>query len=420
MWPLLDLLTINISAICAFALRHYFGDLIIKQPPLLYWDKYLLVLLALNLIYPAIFWVLGLYDRRQKRALLEEFLQIFGVISTSIAVIIIFLFMGRLWWMSRIVIFAFWGLSVVLLSLVRLLAGKLRSRPISHVADVTELIDGLRVRAAGLKKPGLISLVIVAHNSLADLSKCLKSIYACPDGPAWQVIVVDNASTDKCFELIHQQYPQVEYLLNEENRGYSVAVNRGLAAAKGEYVLILNPDIEVLPGAINIMADYLGRHKKVGLIGCRLLNSDGSLQYSARRFLDLRTYLYRFTPLRGLLAGSVIERTYLMQDWDHQNNRLVDWVLGGCMMVRKQAVAEVGLMDERYFLYFEDVDWCFRMWEKGWQVAYVAEAAMFHKHLRTSANKLFNRATKEHFKSLFKFIRQHGFYFPPNCPSSQI
>ena len=88
------------------------------------------------------------------------------------------------------------------------------------------------------------------------------------------------------------------------------------------------------------------------------------------------------------------------------------------MIVRKKAVEEVGLMDDRFFLYFEDVDWCFRMWENGWQVAYVAEAAMIHKHMRTSANKLFNRATREHFKSLFYFLLKHGFRLPKNSPSS--
>jgi GT2 family glycosyltransferase len=118
------------------------------------------------------------------------------------------------------------------------------------------------------------------------------------------------------------------------------------------------------------------------------------------------------------MAGSAIERYYLMQDWDHNDNRLVDWVLGGCMMVRKKAIEQVGLMDERFFLYFDDVDWCWQMWERGWQVAYVAEAAMFHQHMRTSANKLFSRATREHLKSLYRFVLKRGFKLPKNCPSS--
>ena len=109
-----------------------------------------------------------------------------------------------------------------------------------------------------------------------------------------------------------------------------------------------------------------------------------------------------------------------MQEWDHSDDRLVDWVLGGCMLARKKALTEVGLMDEAFFLYFEDVDLCFRLWEKGWQVAYVAGAAMFHKHMRTSANKLFARATREHFMSLGRFLLKHGFRLPAAAPSNQM
>jgi GT2 family glycosyltransferase len=264
-----------------------------------------------------------------------------------------------------------------------------------------------------------VSIVIVNTNELVKLKRCLASIMAAKASSPLEIIVVDNNSSDGTTDFLAKNYPAVKLVKNINNLGYPRSVNNGLRAASSNYCLILNPDIIVLPGAIEIMLDYMLAHPRAGIAGCRLFNENGSLQYSVRRFLDLRTYLYRFTPLRGLMAGSALERFYLMQDWDHKDNRMVDWVLGGCMMVRKEAMDEVGMMDEKIFLYFDDVDWCYRMWEKGWQVAYVADAAMVHKHERTSANKLFNRATREHFKSLFYFLRKYGFKIPFSCPSNQ-
>ena len=263
-----------------------------------------------------------------------------------------------------------------------------------------------------------VSIVILNWNGLKDTIECLESLKKI-SYPNYKVIVVDNASSDGSLQLIRDNSSWVKLVANQANIGYTKAVNQGLRFVEAEFYLILNPDIVVLPGAIEIMMHHVQKQPQVGILSCKLLNEDGTLQYSVRRFLDLRTYLYRFTPLRGLMAGSAIERYYLMQEWDHRDNRLVDWVLGGCMLARKEAIDEVGLMDEKFFLYFDDVDWCYRMWEKDWQVAYVGEAAMIHKHMRTSANRLFNRATYEHFKSLFYFLWKHGLKLPANSPSVQ-
>jgi hypothetical protein len=263
-----------------------------------------------------------------------------------------------------------------------------------------------------------LSIVIVTYNNRERIGACLDSIGRADLPMPHEMIVVDNNSTDGTLDYLRGKQKEIKLIVNPLNLGYSRAVNIGIKAASSDLILILNPDILVLPGSIEVMIDYLDAHPQVGLAGCKLLNEDGTLQYSVRRFLDLRTYLYRFTPLRGLMAGSAIERYYLMQEWDHKDNRLVDWVLGGCMLARKKALTDAGLMEEKYFIYFEDVDLCFSLWEKGWQVAYIAEAAMFHKHMRISANRLFNRATYEHFKSLFLFLKKHGFRLPKNSPSS--
>lgn len=174
---LTDLVLINLSAALAFLLRQKFGDFIIKQAPALYWPKYVQVLLTLNLLYPAIFWLLGLYDKRQKRALLEEYLLIFGIFSTSVAILIVFLFLGRLWWMSRIVLFLFYGFSVLLLCASRLI-GKRGGHSAVNKTDLEGLKREMITRQNGIK-PAInekLSIVIVTYNSLGKIDACLASL----------------------------------------------------------------------------------------------------------------------------------------------------------------------------------------------------------------------------------------------------
>ena len=416
----IDLLIINFSAIAAFVLREIAGyqDKMSASEVL---DKYLISLLLWNLLFVFIFWMLGAYDRRQKRVVIEEFVLILGLFSTGLAIQIAFMFLGQMWWMSRAIVFMFWGFSISLLCFSRLFFKKAQSGLDLIKLNVKDLELKLKDKKNQLdqKLKEALSIVIVNTNEKEKLSRCLKSLMQAGIKVPLEIIVVDNQSIDGTIEFLKKEYSQVKIVKNPQNLGYPRSVNNGLRAASADYCLILNPDIMVLPGSIEIMLQYLIEHPQVGLTGCKLLNEDGSLQYSVRRFLDARTYLYRFTPFRGLMAGSSLERYYLMQDWDHNDTRLVDWVLGGCMMVRRKAFEEIGMMDEKIFLYFDDVDWCYQMWDQGWQIAYVADAVIFHKHMRTSANKIFNRAAFEHMKSLFYFLAKRGLRFPKNCPSSQ-
>ncbi|MCX5751933.1 MAG: glycosyltransferase [Candidatus Saganbacteria bacterium] len=417
---LIDLFLINISAVAALLLREKYGHFI-REAPSYYSFKYFWVLICLDVLYLFLFWLLGAYDKRNKRALLEDFVLVFGVICTGLFILITFLFMGQMWWMSRGILYMFGFLSISFLCFFRVFVKS--SQNVKQVAGYVYDMDLLKKRLLEGKGElgslrGTLSVIIVGYNSQKTLGKCLSSLEETQKTLPFEVVFIDNNSSDGSAEVIRRQFPWVRLIVNAKNVGYTKAVNQGLKMSQTEYSLILNPDIIVFPGSIELMIDYMRKNPKIGIVGCKLLNEDGSLQHSVRRFLDLRTYLYRFTPIRGLMAGSALERFYLMQDWDHKDNRLVDWVLGGCMLVKKEAVDQVGMMDEKIFLYFDDVDWCYRMWGKGWQVAYVAEAAMLHKHMRASANNVLSRATREHFKSLFYFIFKHGFGLPQNCPSS--
>jgi hypothetical protein len=259
-------------------------------------------------------------------------------------------------------------------------------------------------RPAPLRRPD-VSIAIVNYNTRDLLRRCLATIAESATARDYEIIVVDNASSDGTRELLAAEHPEVRLLANPENVGYSRAVNQAIRAASGRYVLILNPDIEVLPGSIDALARHLDESAKTGIAGGKLLNSDGSLQYSCRTFYTFSTLLHRRTPVGRFFPNSRVVREHLMMDWDHDSERDVDWMLGACLMVRAEAIEDVGLMDERFFMYFEDVDWCYRMKQHGWRVVYVPEARMRHLHRRESAaGGLVNARLIAHLNSMFRFF----------------
>lgn len=266
-------------------------------------------------------------------------------------------------------------------------------------------IDEAARRPASLTRPD-VSVAIVSYNTRDDLCRCLSTIRDSGTKCALEILVVDNASGDGTPDAVEKDYPEVHLVRNAENVGYSRAVNQAIHAASGRFILIINPDIEVLPGSIDALLAHMHHSPKTGIAGSKLLNPDGSLQYSCRTFYTLSTLLYRRTPLGKIFPQSRVVRDHLMIDWDHDTDREVDWMLGACLMVRTEAIREVGLMDERFFMYFEDVDWCYRMKQHGWGVMYVPGAVMMHVHRRESAagGGFGNRRLRAHLNSMFRFF----------------
>ncbi len=259
------------------------------------------------------------------------------------------------------------------------------------------------------RKPRL-SIVLVCHNTRDDILDCIRSISEAPSIHETEIIVVDNASVDGSPEGVKEHFPDVRLLENTENAGYSRGVNQGIRNSSGEFILILNPDITVKANSLDQLVEYAVNNPNVGIAGSKLLNKDGTIQHSCRKFYTFKTFLYRRTPLGKLFPDSPVLRDHLMLDWDHRSNRDVDWMLGGCMLVRRKAVDDVGLMDERFFLYFEDVDWCYRMKRHGWRVVYVAKSEMMHDHRRESAATVWNRRTFMHLASLIRFYDKWSFF----------
>lgn len=253
-----------------------------------------------------------------------------------------------------------------------------------------------------------LAVVIVHYNSSGDLRRCLESLVAYALPAEHRIIIVDNASQDDGLAEVHRQYAQFQWIFSKENLGYSKGCNLGMAQVDAEYYLLLNPDIVVQPGALQLLLEFADRTPRAGMVGPQLLNEDLSVQDSCRRFYSLKTLLLRRTILGKIFPNSETVHLHLMGDFDHQSVRPVDWVLGGCILVRKSAMMRTGPMDERFFLYFEDVDWCYRMWQAGYEVLYTPDARFIHRHRRDSAQGKFSRTFWLHLGSLISFYEKWG------------
>jgi GT2 family glycosyltransferase len=220
------------------------------------------------------------------------------------------------------------------------------------------------------------------------------------------VVVVDNASTDGTPEMVTSRFPEVKLLQNSENVGFSRAYNQALQESKGRYLLVLNPDCVIHPGALAKLIEFLESEPKAGAVGPRLLNADGSLQFSCRRFPTFAAGLFRNTPLGRIFPGNRYSRQYLMMEWDHSRPQEVDWISGAAMLIRRQTLDEVGPLDEGFYMYCEDVDWCYRARQKGWKIYYLPTAIITHLIGRSSDQRPRAMVVEFH-RSMRRFYRKH-------------
>lgn len=212
-----------------------------------------------------------------------------------------------------------------------------------------------------------------------------------------EIIVVDNASTDGTAEMLRRDYPGVQLLCNEENLGFARANNRGLAQARGRYVVLLNADTEPRPGSLAAMIRFMDAHARCGAASPRLVRPDGTAQPYAFGKDPSPLYLMR----RGLAH----RRSAYLHDWAVSEPVQVDWVSGACLVARREAIARVGGLDERIFMYFEDNDWCRRMRRAGWEVWYDPGAEVMHIGGASLGQNPHARAA--YYESLVYFYRKH-------------
>jgi GT2 family glycosyltransferase len=223
-----------------------------------------------------------------------------------------------------------------------------------------------------------VSVIIVSWNTKALLARCLAQLEAACDGLDVEVFVVDNGSTDGSVELVREHFPQVRLFANRQNLGFVRANNQALPLAQGEFVLLLNSDAFVEPSALRELVGFLRSHSAAGAAGPRLNYPDGSLQRSCTAFPTVFDELCLMLQLDRLFPRSRLFGRFWLSGWDYSAVREVDVVMGACLLVRRRVVEQVGLLDEAFFMYSEEVDWCYRIRRAGWRLYLVPQARATH------------------------------------------
>jgi len=268
-----------------------------------------------------------------------------------------------------------------------------------------------------------LSIIVTNYKTPELLKLCLRSIKQCLSDIAYEVFVMDAASTEDTEFVVKGLYPEFAFVPFEKNIGFRALVNEGLKMARGKYILILNSDIILKENAVQVLIEHLDSHQDVAVVGPQLLNLDNSVQESCLRFFGPLTILARRTIFGKTVWGRKLVAKFLMRDYNHQQAREVDWLLGSSLLVRSSALEKVGPMDERFFMYFEDVDWCRRFWQAGFKIVYLPQAKIYHYHLRVSkktggVGDLFvNKYTWIHIVSAIKYFLKYKGNLMPNSVS---
>ncbi len=259
-----------------------------------------------------------------------------------------------------------------------------------------------------------LSIIIVNYNSTADLLRCLSSIRSTEEEDQLQVVVVDNASADQSSLENELRSFSSELLLNQENEGFARACNRGIRHCEASFFLLLNPDVIVHHRAIGRTLDYLRTRPGTGVTGCRILNPNGSLQLACRRSIPtVRNSLYRFLGLSRLFPESREFGAYNLTCLDEHETQPVEAVSGSFLMFRRELIEKIGLLDEQFFLYGEDLDFCYRALQAGWLVEYYADATVTHLKSR-SADQDTAVNTRHFYNAMKIFYAKH--YAPTANP----
>ncbi|PKQ28062.1 MAG: hypothetical protein CVT63_04680 [Candidatus Anoxymicrobium japonicum] len=249
-----------------------------------------------------------------------------------------------------------------------------------------------------------VAAVVINRNTSELLRECIETIFASEFAGGISVWVVDNGSDDGAPQMVLREFPGVDLIWNSSNAGYARACNQGINATREPYVLILNSDTALSANAVTEVIGYLERNPKAAIAAPMLRNSDGSLQYSCREFPSIKTaFVHGFLGL--IRDENTCSARYKKINWDHERESNVDWVSGAFMAIRREALEEIGGFDEKYFMYVEDVDLCWRMWRAGWSVGYVPSAEVFH-HIGMSSGATPARMVFHHHRGMLRFHRK--------------
>jgi hypothetical protein len=253
----------------------------------------------------------------------------------------------------------------------------------------------------------MLSIIIVNYNAGRLLKGCIDSIYKESTITPFDVWVVDNNSMDASVPMVQQNFPQVNLIENKENVGFARANNQAITKCTGNYILLLNPDTLVLQNAIEKVVDFMEANPTVGICGCKVLNEDETLQLACRRSIPTPgVAFFRLTGLSRLFPKSKIMAKYNLTYLNPDEPNEVDAVSGAFLMIRRETIDEIGLLDESFFMYGEELDWCFRAKKVGWNVVYYPDARIIH--LKGECSKTNSRkAAYEFYHAMYLFHKKH-------------
>jgi N-acetylglucosaminyl-diphospho-decaprenol L-rhamnosyltransferase len=240
-----------------------------------------------------------------------------------------------------------------------------------------------------------VSAVTVTLNALPWIERCLESLRGV------ETIVVDHGSTDGTLAVVRERFPAAR-VIEQENRGYGAGLNAGLRVASGRYVLIVNSDAWAVGDAVERLVRFADEHPDAAVVGPRLSNPDGSLQRSVRGFPTLWRLATEYFFLRKLAPRSRLLNAFYAGGFDHDEPREVEWLMGACFLVRREATGEVGLFDEEFFMFSEETDWLYRFRLAGWKVCFLPEAEFVHVGGATHGGRMFTENVKGHLRFFAK------------------
>ncbi len=273
-------------------------------------------------------------------------------------------------------------------------------------------MDGVEAEASkylgqDMMWPFDISIIIVNYNARELLRRCLKSVIDGNSKKSIEIMVIDNASKDGSSSMIKADFPGVKLIPNQDNLGFAGGANQGIRASQGRNILLLNPDTLVRTDEIDKMVDFVEENGKIGICGPRMTDPKDNLQYSCRRF---PTYLTSISSRQSLLfkffPKNPLSREYLLTQKHHRQEMEVDWVSGSALLARKDMLDEIGLLDENFFMYAEDVDLCLRAKKSGWKVFYYPGACVVHL-VGASTSREKSKMIIQHHRSMYRFYRKH-------------
>jgi GT2 family glycosyltransferase len=252
-----------------------------------------------------------------------------------------------------------------------------------------------------------LSVIVVAHNHVTDLPACLRSVSTACGRVSSELIAVDNRSSDGSAALIRSTFPTAQVVENRTRQGFSANANRAIGISQGQQLLLLNPDTVLEPDAVELMLSQMDAHPRAGIIAPRLYFPDGTVQPSCRRFPTWRTAVVRRSPLRRWLRNTTTNAYHLMLDVSTDRVQEVDWCLGACVLIRRAAMEDVGMFDEGYRLYVEDIDLCYRMKQRSWLVLQEPRARAVHRHLAVTDRRWLTWRTIAHGRGMLRFMWKH-------------